>query len=125
LEHVLFSNGDAKKIRWIIQTKDSKVRQEREHPDIYLDKVSNHQSKYISLHVGLFWGIGTFIIKNQDMVKIVLDDKIMFEHLTGNKKSSDEFIEKRTFFIRQLIEQRKLKIHYELEIQNKIWKLEK
>jgi len=124
LEHVLFSNGDAKKIWWIIQTNDSRVRQEREHPDIYLDKVSDQQSKYISLHVGLFWGIGTFIIKNQDIVKIVLEDKIMFEHLTGNKKSSDEFIEKRTFFIRQLIEQRKLKIQYELEIQNKIWKLE-
>jgi len=124
LEPVLFSNGDAKKIWWIIQTNDSRVRQEREHPDIYLDKVSDQQSKYISLHVGLFWGIGTFIIKNQDIVKIVLEDKIMFEHLTGNKKSSDEFIEKRTFFIRQLIEQRKLKIQYELEIQNKIWKLE-
>jgi len=124
LEHVLFSNGNAKKIRWIIQTNNSRVRQEREHADIYLDKVSDQQSKYISLHVGLFWGIGTFIIKNQDIVKIVLDDKIMFEHLTGNKKSSDEFIEKRTFFIRQLIEQRKLKIQYELEIQNKIWELE-
>ncbi len=33
----------------------------------------------------------------------------MFEHLTGNKKSPDEFIEKRTFFIRQLIEQKKIK----------------
>lgn len=75
--------------------------------------------------MGLFWGIGTFIIKNQDRVKLVLDNKIMFEHLTGNKKSPDEFIEKRTFFIRQLIEQRKLKIQYKLVTQNNIWQFEK
>jgi hypothetical protein len=122
---VLFSDGDAKKIRWIIQTNDSRVEQKREHPDIYFDKVSDQQSKYISLHVGLFWGIGTFIIKNQDTVKLVLDDKIMFEHLTGNKKSPDEFIEKRVFFIRQLIEQRKLKIQYKLVTPNNTWQLEK
>lgn len=122
---MLFSDGDAKKIRWIIQTNDSRVEQKREHPDIYFDKVSDQQSKYISLHVGLFWGIGTFIIKNQDTVKLVLDDKIMFEHLTGNKKSPDEFIEKRVFFIRQLIEQRKLKIQYKLVTPNNTWQLEK
>lgn len=118
MEHVLFSDGDAKKISWVIQTNNSRVEQKREHPDIYFDKVSDQQSKYISLHVGLFWGIGTFIIKNQDTVKLVLDDKIMFEHLTSNKKSPDEFIEKRTFSIRQLIKQRKLKIQYKLVIPN-------
>ena len=101
---MLFFDGDAKKIRWVIHTNDSRVEQKREHPDIYFDKISDQQSKYISLHVGLFWGIGTFIIKNQDRVKLVLDDKIMFEYLTSNKKSPDEFIEKRIFFIRQLIE---------------------
>jgi hypothetical protein len=114
LEHVLFSDGNTKKIGWKIQTNDFIVEQKREHPDIYLDKVTNQQSKYIALHVGLFWSIGTFIIKNQDIVKLVLDDKIMMEHLSGNKKSPDEFIEKRKFFIRQLIDQRKLKIQYEL-----------
>lgn len=49
----------------------------------------------------------------------------MFEHLTGNKKSPDEFIEKRTFFIRQLIEQKKLKIQYKLVPPNNTWQLEK
>ena len=121
MEHVLFSDGDTKKIEWLIQTTDSIIEQKREHPGIYLDKVSNQQSKYIALHVGLFWSIGTFIIKNQDTVKFVLDDKKMLEHLSGNKKSPDEFIEKRKFFIRQLIEQRKLKIQYELVIPDKTW----
>ena len=114
MEHVLFFDGNTKKISWVIQTNNSIIEQKREHPEIYLDKVTNQQSKYIGLHVGLFWGIGIFIIKNQDIVKIAIDDNSIFEHLSTNQKSHDEFIKKRTYFIRQLIEQRKLKVHYEL-----------
>lgn len=114
MEHVLFFDGNTKRISWVIQTNSSVIEQKREHADIYLDKVTNQQSKYIGLHVGLFWCIGTFIIKNQDIVKVAIDDNSIFEHLSTNQKSHDEFIEKRTGFIRQLIEQRKLKVHYEL-----------
>lgn len=114
MEHILFFDGDTKRISWVIQTNNSIIEQKREHAYIYLDKVTNQQSKYIGLHVGLFWSIGTFIIKNQDIVKIAIDDNSIFEHLSTNQKSHDEFIEKRTGFIRQLIEQRKLKVHYEL-----------
>lgn len=114
MEHVLFFDGNTKRISWVIQTDNSIIEQKREHADIYLDKVTDQQSKYIGLHVGMFWGIGTFIIKNQDVVKIAIDDKLMFENLSLNQKSHDEFVEKRTHFIRQLIEQRKLKIQYEL-----------
>ena len=114
MEHILFFDGNSKRISWVIQTDNSVVEQKREHVEIYLDKVTNQQSKYIGLHIGIFWGIGTFIIKNEDIVKITTDDKSVFEHLISNQKSDDEFIEKRTFFIRQLIEQRKLKIKYEL-----------
>lgn len=114
MEHILFFDGNSKRISWVIQTDNSIVEQKREHVEIYLDKVTNQQSKYIGLHIGIFWGIGTFIIKNEDIVKITTDDKTVFEHLISNQKSDDEFIEKRTFFIRQLIEQRKLKIKYEL-----------
>ena len=114
MEHILFFDGNSKRISWVIQTDNSVVEQKREHVEIYLDKVTNQQSKYIGLHIGIFWGIGTFIIKNHDVVKIAIDDKTIFDHLSSNQKSDDEFIEKRTFFIRQLIEQRKLKIKYEL-----------
>ena len=114
MEHVLFFDGNTKRISWVIQTNNSVIEQKREHVDIYLDKITNQQSKYIGLHVGLFWGIGIFIIKNQDVVKVAIDDNSIFEHLSTNQKSHDEFIEKRTYFIRQLIEQRKLKVHYEL-----------
>jgi hypothetical protein len=74
LEHVLFFDGNTKRISWAIQTDNSVIEQKREHADIYLDKVTNQQSKYMGLHVGLFWGIGIFIIKNQDVVKIAIDD---------------------------------------------------
>jgi formate-dependent nitrite reductase cytochrome c552 subunit len=114
LYHVFYSDGNAKRISWVIQTKDSIVEQNREHADIYKDKVTSLQSKYIALHVGLFWGIGIFIIKNEDIVKIKLDEKIMYDHFTSNSKIEDEFIEKRMQFIMQLIEQRKLKMEFEM-----------
>lgn len=119
MEHILFFDGDSKRISWVIQTDNSIVEQKREHAEIYLDKVTDQQSKYIGLHIGIFWGIGTFIIKNEDIVKITTDDKTVYEHLISNQKSNDEFIEKRTFFIRQLIEQRKLKIKYNLVESNR------
>ncbi len=112
--HIFYSEGDTKKISWVIQTNDSIVKQNRDHADIYKNKVTSLQSKYIALHVGLFWGIGIFIIKNEDIVKIKLDEKIMYDHLTFNSKIEDELVEKRIQFIRQLIEQRKLKIEFEM-----------
>lgn len=119
MEHILFFDGNSKSISWVIQTDNSIVEQKREHAEIYLDKVTDQQSKYIGLHIGIFWGIGTFIIKNEDIVIITTDDKTVFKHLFSNQKSDDEFIEKRTFFIRQLIEQRKLKIKYDLVTSEK------
>ena len=118
MDHVFYSDGNAKRSSWLIQTNDSIIDQNREHVDIYKDKISNIQSKYVALHIGLFWGIGVFVIKNEDHIKIKLDDKIMFEQLTTNLKIKDEFIQNRIKFINQLIVQRKLKIEYELILQN-------
>ena len=98
----------------MIQTKDSTVEQKREHPDIYRNKVSVYQSKYIAMHVGLFWGIGRFIINNKDHITIKFDSKTMFEQFSRNEKPSDDFIKTRIHFITQLTNQRKLKINYEL-----------
>ena len=114
MEHVYFCDGDQKRISWIIQNDNSKVEQFRDQADIYLDKVSNMQSKYIALHAGIFWCIGRFIIKNGDTVKVMLDSKPMFEHLIGNNTNTDSFIGTRTNFLNQLINQRKLVVRYEL-----------
>jgi len=106
------------KISWRIQTNNSTMEQSREHADIYKNKILNLQSKYVALHVGLFWGIGVFKIKDKDFVKIKLDEKIMFDQLTIDFKIEDEFIQNRIKFIKQLTIQRKLKIEFEL-IQQK------
>ena len=98
MHHVFYLDGNAKKISWVIDTNGKKSEQQRDHAELYFDKVTNIQSKYIALHVGLFWGIGTFIIKNNDSLEITLDEKIMFEHLSKNGNTPDEFIEKRTKF---------------------------
>jgi len=85
---------------------------------MYKDKVTNLQSKYVALHVGLFWGIGTHIIKDGETVKIKLDEKTMFEQFTTDSKIEDLFIQKRLRFIRQLIDQRKLKIKFDVITQD-------
>ena len=110
----MFFDGNAKRISWVIQTNNSNIEQKSDHAEIYSDKITNQQSKYIGLHVGIFWGIGTFIIKNQDIVKIAIDNNQIFNHLSSGKNNNDAFIEKRIFFIKQLIKHRKLKIQYEL-----------
>ena len=66
------------------------------------------------MHVGLFWGIGRFIIKDKDSITVKIDDQSMFNQLSKIENSSDEFIRTKINFITQLIAQRKLKIKYEL-----------
>ncbi|MDE1762757.1 MAG: hypothetical protein KGH88_00735 [Thaumarchaeota archaeon] len=75
--------------------------------------MSVEQSKYVALHVGIFWSIGRFIIKNGDIVNVMLDLKSMFEHLAKNKTIIDPFVSARVGFIRQLIDQRRLVIKYQ------------
>ncbi len=113
MHHVFYSDGNTKKISWVIQTDDSKIEQSRNHVSMYKDKLTDLQSKYVALHIGLFWGIGMFIIKNEDIVKIKCDDEIMFDQFMSESKIKDQFIQKRIQFIRQLIVQRKLKVKFE------------
>ncbi|MEJ2259919.1 MAG: hypothetical protein P8X78_05355 [Nitrosopumilaceae archaeon] len=87
----------------MIKNKDSEIKQKREHADIYLDKITGQQSKYVALHVGLFWGIGRFIIQNEDQINVKIDNKQMFEHLREGKKISDDFINTRSGFIFQFV----------------------
>jgi hypothetical protein len=113
MEHHLYSDGNAKKISWTIKTENDLKEQFRDHADIFLDQVTNLQSKYIALHVGLFWSIGVFIIKNADTVKIMLDSDEMIHHLSSDAKSDDQMLEHRKRFINQLGTQRNLKFIYE------------
>ena len=113
MEHILYIDGNLKKISWVILTEGQEVTQSRAHVEKYKDKITKIQSKYVALHIALFWGIGTFKIKNEDNVKIKLDEEIMFDQLNSKTKSNDEFIENKIKFIQSFIKQRKLRVYFE------------
>ena len=113
MEHILYFDGNLKKISWVILTEGQEVTQSRVHVEKYKDKITKIQSKYVALHIALFWGIGTFKIKNEDNVKIKLDEEIMFDQLNSKTKSNDEFIENKIKFIQSFIKQRKLRVYFE------------
>jgi len=119
LEHEFFADGNPKRISWVIQTSDSQVEQMREQAELYLNRVNDEQAKYIAFHVGIFWGIGNFVIKNGDSINVMLDSKLMYEHLANNTEVSDSFIQTRSDFIKKLIDQRKLHVKYHLIESNK------
>ncbi|NHI02573.1 hypothetical protein DYY67_0612 [Candidatus Nitrosotalea sp. TS] len=114
MDHSYYFDGNTKSISWVIENNETYAEQIRTHAENYYDLVSTEQSKYIALHVGLFWGIGRFVIKNSDTVNVMLDLKSMFDHLAENKIVNDPFIISKTRFIHQLIDQRGLQIRYNL-----------
>lgn len=125
MEHTYYFDGDQKKISWIIENSKTRSEESRIHAEYFYDTVTIEQSKYIALHVGIFWGIGRFIIKNGDIVKVMLDLKSMFDRLVKNKSIDDTFIERRIKFIDQIIQQRDLDVRYQIidNVENKASKL--
>lgn len=114
MEHIFYSVGDAEKISWAIKTNDILKIQSRDHIEEYKNKVTNIQSSFVALHVGLFWAIGVFIVKNEDTITIKLEDETMIMNFKSKSNTDDEFIKNRTRFINQLIIQRKLAVSFEL-----------
>jgi len=113
LERILYLDGNLRKISWVIQTNQSIISQNRKHTENYKDKITKIQSKYVALHVALFWGIGTFNIKNEDSIKIKLDEEIIYQQLKIKIPIQDEFIKNKIKFIENFIKQRKLKVRFE------------
>lgn len=114
MEHIYFFDGDQKKISWAIENSQTRSEESRIHAEYFYNIVTPEQSKYIALHVGIFWSIGRFIIRNGDMIKVMLDQKSMFDRLVKNKLTDDIFIERRMKFIDQIIKQRDLDVRYQL-----------
>ncbi len=125
MEHTNYFDGNKKKISWTIENNEMRADQVRTHIEDYYEKITVEQSKYVALHVGIFWSIGRFIIKNGDSVNVMLDLRSMFEHLTEKKSHDDRFIHLRTGFIQQLIDQRHLNVRYRMiePAENKATKL--
>ena len=119
MEHELFFDGTIKKYSWAIKNESKTVHQKREHPPAYLsggklDVKNNEESKFISLHVGIYWGLGVFIIKDHDTLNVMCDSKNMYEILTNNKKTDSQIINDKIYFINQLTNHRNLKINYQI-----------
>lgn len=113
MEHTYYFAGDQKKISWVIENSQTRSEESRMHTEDFYDQVTIEQSKYIALHVGIFWGVGRFIIKNKDTVKVMLDLNTMFDRLVKSKLTDDVFIERRMRFINQIIQQRDLDVRYQ------------
>ena len=124
MKHTLFLDGTKTKISWIIQT-GSNIRKEfRVHPPAYysgykLDVQNDVQSKFIALHVGLYWGIGVFTINDGDTVDVMCDSKKMYDIMNSKEETADQIINDKIHFTNLFIEQRKLIVNYHLIDSNK------
>jgi len=119
MEHDLFIDGNIKEYTWTIKTGEKLAEQIREHPPAYmsggkLDVKAVEESKFIALHIGVYWGLGVYIIKDNDQVNVMCDSKTMYEIFTQGKISDNQIINDKIRFINQLTELRKLKMNFKL-----------
>ena len=119
MEHELFFDGNLEEYSWSIKTGKAIINQIREHPPAYLsggklDIKTNEESKFVALHVGIYWGLGVFIIKDFDKVHAMCDSKEMYEILIQQRKTLDRLIDDKIHFINQLVGHRNLKLEYHL-----------
>ena len=119
MEHDIFFDGNVKEYSWSIKTNDKVADQIRKHPPAFrsggkLDIKNNEESRFVALHVGIYWGLGVNIIKDNDVVNVMCDSKIMFEIMTGAEKIDNDIINDKVYFINQLTNLRKLKLNYQL-----------
>ena len=119
MEHNLFYDGTKKKFSWIIQTDNQMRKESREHPPAYisgykLNIKNDDESKFVALHVGIYWSLGVFIIKDGDTVNVMCDSKKMYELLRTRRKTSNEIFNDKIHFINDLLERRKLVVNYHL-----------
>jgi len=119
LEHELFFDGNLKEYSWSIKTGKEVVNQIREHPPAYLsggklEIENNEESRFVALHVGIYWGLGVFIIKDFDKIHVMCDSKEMYEILIQQYKTENQIIDDKIHFINQLVGHRNLKLEYRL-----------
>ena len=119
MEHELFFDGNLKEYSWSIKTGKEIKNQIREHPAAYLSggklNIKNkEESRFVALHVGIYWGLGVFIIKDFDKIHVMCDSKEMYEILIQQYKTENQIIDDKIHFINQLVGHRNLKLEYRL-----------
>ena len=122
MEHDLFFDGTVKKYSWSIRTGDEIVNQIREHPPAYLsggklNVKDSTESKFIALHVGIYWGLGVFIIKDYDTVNVMCTSNDMYQILSHISSTDNQIINDKVHFVEQLTNHRNLKINYQITQQ--------
>ena len=119
MEHELFFDGNLEEYSWSIKTRNEIISQIREHPAAYLsggklEIKTKAESKFVALHVGIYWGLGVFIIKDFDKIHVMCDSKEMYETLIQQRKTLNQIINDKIHFIDQLVDHRNLKLEYHL-----------
>ena len=119
MEHDLFFDGNVKEYTWAIKTGEKLAEQIRTHPPAYmaggkLNVKATEESKFIALHIGIYWGLGVYIIKDNDQVNVMCDSETMYDVFTKGRKSDNQIINDKVHFINQLTELRKLKINFQM-----------
>jgi len=119
MEHELFFDGNLKEYSWSIKTGKDIINQIREHPPAYLsggklDIKNKEESRFVALHVGIYWGLGVFIIKDFDKISVMCDSKEIYEILIQQHKTLNQIIDDKIHFINQLVDHRNLKLEYHL-----------
>lgn len=122
LKHTLHFDGNADGIAWCLEG-DPGSHQSRRHARVYRNRLSTRQSRYVALHVGIFWCIGTFRIRNGDAVRVMITDTGMLEDLKHSIQSDNQFIRYRTMHINLLTEQRDLTVSYHHTAKNPATKI--
>ena len=122
MEHELFFDGTVKKYSWSIRTGDEIVNQIREHPPAYLsggklNVKDSTESKFIALHVGIYWGLGVFIIKDYDTVNVMCTSNDMYQILSHISSTDNQIINDKVHFVEQLTNHRNLKINSQITQQ--------
>jgi hypothetical protein len=119
MEHDIFFDGNVKEYSWSIKTGDKIANQIREHPPAFrsggkLNIKNDEESRFVALHIGIYWGLGVNIIKDNDELNVMCDSDIMFGIMTKDEKSDNQIINDKVYFINQLTNLRRLKINYQL-----------
>ena len=75
MEHEIFFDGNTKEYSWSIKTGNNIADQIRKHPPAFrsggkLNITNNEESKFVALHVGIYWGLGVNIIKDLSLIHI-------------------------------------------------------
>lgn len=105
----LYSDGNPRTISWAIRTPLETLLQRRAQAGIYRDRITPMQARFVALHVGLFWGIGVFAVRDGGAVQFMIDDPAMMSYLES-RSSGDSFIDGRMRSIDMLIGQRSLDV---------------